>query len=229
MMGLDGVELLMAVEDEFGITISDSDAAEMRTVGDMVALCLDRIHLAKTMRCPSLSCFLSLRRIVREIRDEPDLKIRPCDEVEACLRRSDRRRLWRRLPELLKTSPRPLRRPSWFRKLLVLIVLVCPMILMMVLPWSAEILMLIGFATFAFGVALNWLTTGFRTRVPQGYDTFGDITKRMVGLNIATKPPSETDYESVFSMVKRMVVEQLGVDDEEVVPAARFVEDLGLG
>jgi len=86
-----------------------------------------------------------------------------------------------------------------------------------------------GLAWTLFGIALNWLTTGFRTRTPQGYDTFGAITKRVVGLNVATKLPSETDYESVFSMVKRMVVEQLVVDDEEVVPAARFVEDLGMG
>ena len=228
-MGLDGVELVMEVEDEFGITIPDLDASEMRTVGDLVALCLDRINAAKTMRCPSLPCFLSLRCMVREIRNDPDLKLRPRDEIEACLQKSDRRHLWRRLPELLKTAPRELRRPSWLRKTLVLIVLAFPIVLMTVLPWSAEILMLIWFATFAFGIALNWLTIGFRTRTPKGYNTFGDITKRIVGLNIATNPPDETDYESVFSIVKWIVVEQLGVDDDEVIPTARFVEDLGVG
>ena len=34
-MGLDGVELLMAVEEEFGLRISDEDGARMITVGDM--------------------------------------------------------------------------------------------------------------------------------------------------------------------------------------------------
>ena len=38
-----------------------------------------------------------------------------------------------------------------------------------------------------------------------------------------------TNYESVFSIVKRIVVEQLGVGDNEVTPSARFVEDLGVG
>jgi acyl carrier protein len=37
------------------------------------------------------------------------------------------------------------------------------------------------------------------------------------GLNVAT----------VFERVKKVVVEQLGVDDKEVVPTARFVDDLG--
>lgn len=51
----------------------------------------------------------------------------------------------------------------------------------------------------------------------------------MVGLQIATTPPVETDYESVFSIVKSIVSDQLGVDVEEVTPTARFVEDLGMG
>jgi acyl carrier protein len=32
---------------------------------------------------------------------------------------------------------------------------------------------------------------------------------------------------TVFDRVKKIVVEQLGVDDEEVVPSASFVDDLG--
>jgi acyl carrier protein len=32
---------------------------------------------------------------------------------------------------------------------------------------------------------------------------------------------------TVFDRVKKIVVEQLGVDDEEVVPSANFVDDLG--
>lgn len=32
---------------------------------------------------------------------------------------------------------------------------------------------------------------------------------------------------TVYERVKKIIVEQLGVDDEEVVPAANFVDDLG--
>jgi acyl carrier protein len=32
---------------------------------------------------------------------------------------------------------------------------------------------------------------------------------------------------TVFERVKKIVVEQLGVDEEEVVPSANFVDDLG--
>ena len=33
--------------------------------------------------------------------------------------------------------------------------------------------------------------------------------------------------ETIFERLKKIVVEQLGVDDAEVVPAANFVDDLG--
>jgi len=32
---------------------------------------------------------------------------------------------------------------------------------------------------------------------------------------------------SIFERVKKIIVEQLGVDDNEVVPSANFVDDLG--
>jgi acyl carrier protein len=35
---LDNVEIIMAVEDEFNITIHDEDAIDIKTVGDLVKL-----------------------------------------------------------------------------------------------------------------------------------------------------------------------------------------------
>jgi len=228
-MGLDSAELVMNVEDVFGITISDSDASEMCTVGDLVSLCIDRIHAAKTMQCPVLACFLSLRQLVRDIRNDPDFRIGPRDKVEERLNESERQLLWRRLPDLLQTAPRELQRPPWVRRLLVLVVLGFLILLMCLVPWQASTLLLIVYATYAFGMILNWLTIGSRILTPDGYGTFGEIAKRIVGLNMATNPPDNSDYGSVFSIVRRIIIEQLGVDEDEVVPTARFIEDLGVG
>lgn len=35
---LDAVELIMAIEEDFGVTISDEDGSNVRTVGDIVKL-----------------------------------------------------------------------------------------------------------------------------------------------------------------------------------------------
>lgn len=227
-MGLDGVELVMAIEDEFGITIPDSDYAELRTVGNMVDYCLDRIQAAKTKRCPNFEAFFAIRRLVRDVRHDSELRIRPRDNVDTVLDVAERKRFWQRLPILLQTYPRPLRRPPWLRQTLVGLVLCFPIVLLTVFPWLAETLFLIAVATVTLGIILYRFTIGLRSQTPEGFTTFGDITKRIVGLTVATNPPAKTDYETVFSMIKEIIIDTLGVDDDEVVPAARFIEDLGV-
>lgn len=44
---LDTVELVMALEEEFGIEISDEDAEKIRTVGDAVKYIEERIQTKK--------------------------------------------------------------------------------------------------------------------------------------------------------------------------------------
>lgn len=43
-MGLDAVELVMAIEEEFQIAISDSEAAECPTVQELVEVILSRVR-----------------------------------------------------------------------------------------------------------------------------------------------------------------------------------------
>ena len=44
-MGLDGVELIMWIEEEFEIQIADDDAERMRTVGDLIDHIIQRVDL----------------------------------------------------------------------------------------------------------------------------------------------------------------------------------------
>ena len=43
-MGLDGVELVMAVEESFGIFLSDTETAEVVTVGGIVQLAWSKVE-----------------------------------------------------------------------------------------------------------------------------------------------------------------------------------------
>lgn len=226
-MGLDGVELVMSIEEEFGITIPDSDAQAMRTVGDLVEICFVRINAAKKLQCVSLPCFLAIRRLAREVCGDDELKIRPSTFVQDCLDKTERRLFWKRLPEILQSHPKPLRRPALLRAFLVFVVLAFPVIMISAIQWPLDKLLLIGITAFALPIILHLATKMFRTIPPYGYRTFGDVTKRMVGLQIATKPPVQTDYDSVFAIVRTIIVERLGFEEEEITPDARFIEDLG--
>lgn len=228
-MGLDGYELVMEVEDEFGITISDAEMIELRTVGDLVDLCLNRITAAQQKDCVLLPSHRSLQTLVRDVLGDPEFKMHSKDKLEQHLNVKQLRALWARLPKLLKTSPQQLRRPLWMRRTLISLVLCLPIALLFALPRQLEFLVLAWFATVGFGICLHLATDGMRSVPPDGYATFGEITKRIVGAKVATTPPLNSDYESVFASVKQMVVSQLGVEEDEVHREARFVEDLGVG
>ena len=43
-MGLDGVEIVLAVEEEFGIAIDDADAANLTTPRRLVDYVFERLH-----------------------------------------------------------------------------------------------------------------------------------------------------------------------------------------
>ncbi len=45
-MGLDGVELVMAVEDRFGVKLPDSECSHVRTVADLAALVIAKLPRA---------------------------------------------------------------------------------------------------------------------------------------------------------------------------------------
>lgn len=60
-MGLEGVELAIAIEEEFGIVIPDSIGANMRTVGDVYNWVLAQVEDTPPTVCLSQKVFYKLR------------------------------------------------------------------------------------------------------------------------------------------------------------------------
>lgn len=65
-MGLDSVELVMAIEEEFGLDIPDRDAEKMFTVGDVYNWLKIRIASADPVACLTQRVFYKLRRALIE-------------------------------------------------------------------------------------------------------------------------------------------------------------------
>ncbi len=62
-MGLDSVEILVNVENTFGITISNYEAEKIATVGDIHNVVWRNIQGRQSMRCRSQQLFYKLRYI----------------------------------------------------------------------------------------------------------------------------------------------------------------------
>jgi len=63
-MGLDALELVIAVEDEFKIALSNEETSRVQTVSDLVELVFSRLRQDKSQPCPSQHCFYVIRRNV---------------------------------------------------------------------------------------------------------------------------------------------------------------------
>jgi hypothetical protein len=61
-MGMDGVELVMAVEDAFQITISDAEASQILTVGQLYSCVLEKLGNNPSQKCLSSVAFYRVRR-----------------------------------------------------------------------------------------------------------------------------------------------------------------------
>ena len=60
--GLDGVELIMAIEEEFGVDIPNEAAERMVRVGDTYEYLKDRLNSSPSQHCLSQRIFYKLRR-----------------------------------------------------------------------------------------------------------------------------------------------------------------------
>ena len=228
-MGMDGVEIVMDVEDHFGISIQDSEAERIRTVGDLVALVHARIAAAQREYCPTLPAFLSLRRATRVVLNDGSASFGPRDAVAAILSPEQRRALWEQMPELMGAPPRPLRRPTRLRRTLA-VLSIAALLGAVVFSLAIDLQILPLTIIVAVGVIalLHFVTVRFRSIPPDGWMTFGEITTKLAGVRVATKMVHLRNDDEILTELRPLLVNVLGVDASEIVPSARFIEDLGM-
>lgn len=72
-MGLDSVEIILTVEEEFGLEIPDSEAARMITVGDLQAFIVVELRRLGRPEMDSAAVFERLRAIIcRQLGVKPE-------------------------------------------------------------------------------------------------------------------------------------------------------------
>ena len=75
-MGLDSVEIILAVEQEFGLEIPDAEAARMITVGDLQAFVVVELRRLGRTDADADAIFERLRAIIcRQLGVQPDAVI----------------------------------------------------------------------------------------------------------------------------------------------------------
>jgi acyl carrier protein len=225
-MGLDGVELVMAVEEEFKIAIPDSDAFEADTVGKLVDAVHSRLRQNVEEPCPSQQGFYLLRK---ELMTELGLArsaVKPDSELDNLIPKAGRRHLWRDFVhsvtggENISTAlvrPRPL---NWA------VVLVLPCVAFLAtLKWVPGSLFWLGFfPALAVLFLADRVTTPFKTCFPSKFSRVRDLVPF-----VRTLDSKVWSRDEVFQKIREITVEILGVKPEQVKMESHWVNDLGVG
>ena len=237
-MGLDAVELVIRVEEEFSIKIEDGEAETTRTMGELHDLVRSkRAAIRQTMSgisCPSQTVFYKLRRYLSQTLHLKDRTLRPSTAFHSLLPRWNSRRFFSRMREELRLAfPLPRSRIQraismgcWFAFLGVFCFTLSYGYQWIGLAFLAGIL-----SSVAVAMVGRFLEYFIPSELP-GIATLGDLTRATVLLNRdlfeeRKNAPEETDF--IWKHLCAIVADQLGARPDQLTPQTRFVEDLGLG
>ena len=92
------------------------------------------------------------------------------------------------------------------------------------MPLQPGIFILSIVASLSVMLILVFATAPFKTEIPKKFFTVADLIRI-----IASRQSKIWDREELWEKIKKIIVEQLGVQEEDVQPDADFFKDLGMG
>ncbi len=232
-MGLDSMEILVKVEDTFGIKIPDRDAEQIITVGDFHNAILQHLSGRYSDKCKTQILFYKLRR---SFADEFDISLHnfKLETLPADLFPIDKRRhiynsfadtINLKLPALTLTEPWATLLIS-FAIVTILGGLVASLILINffdVTKWT----FLVPVAGFFLTFLLSDLLNPRRTVIPA--KTIRDFVEHTLALNYA-EFVSEigTNRREMEKVTNYIIADKAGLEIEEVTPEKKICDDLGI-
>ena len=229
-MGLDAVELIMAVEEAFDIQIPDREAEKLSTVGQMYAFVVNKLAFNERPRCQSSAVFYQARRALVDLHGAPRRSVSPSTRMDSLLPSTSRRSDWQSLSRTMEAQLPQLEAPRWMRLLsagrVVALIFACVAAYSVYPAFTAVI--------FALGSALliwmaNRAMSPFAVEIPVECATVGGTVKAILRLNYGTQTGTNRKWDphEVWETLRSLIAEQLDVPLEAVTADAYFVDNLG--
>jgi acyl carrier protein len=242
-MGLDTVELVLRVEETFGLDLPDDELESVATVGDLYKLLLSKLD--GSYACLSSRAFYRVRRSMVEVLGVSRRSIRPSTELQPLLGNRESVGRWKRIEELAALRFPRLEHPRWFDKASLLAssavyVLTCCVVMPVYFAGGLEPFSGLKAISFPFAVGvvaiplamacLRWATPFLACYAP--VPTVGGLAKKVLTNNYAeivhgAAESKKRDDAEVWQVLQEIIVDQLQIKPEEVVPEAHFGRDLG--
>jgi len=221
-MGLDVVELILALEEEFGIEIADDDAFKIETVRDMTDYLYFKVRDRKgdrwNIETAEREFLIALAKVAKM---EADQKIEFNKRLSDVFPLNVRKKRWRELR--IKLNAGEYSWPKLKISPVVKFAIFAISIFVFALVFYLSSFILAAFFTIPCLIFLIVLALPFRRSFPHGIVTAKDLFKEYY----SPYRQGKVSYDVVMKRVKEITMEQLGVSASDVTDDARFIEDLG--
>jgi len=229
-MGLDGVELVMAMEEAFGVELKDDEcfqAVTPRMVGDLI---FSKLQSTDQHVCQSQRAFYLLRKAVMRQFGLPRTVVTPNMSFRTLIPPEKEKDVWSDFKSSIHARSWPgLVCPQWL--LWSTRVSACGVsaavfyILWISFPIGAENAAMIGAVALIVASILGAKATRrFKTRIPARFRRIRDIVPFAV-----TSDQVKWTRGQVSALVKQVVLQQLAIPETKYREDAHFIKDLGLG
>jgi len=230
-MGLDTIELVMAIEERFGITLSDAEMGHVTTPGQLVDLVFSKVQRADSAGYLTRHAFYALRRALMKQGQWHRSQIVPAARLEELVPRAGRRKAWLELKESLSAGSWPeLKRPPW-----LVVLLGAGFILMLLvaikLHFDGVSYWLSFPAVFLAMAAALYLTRPLCLEFPAEQATVGQLSEFLVRAAPDLFGPEGRRWArpDVAAVIRSITIEELGLKPGQYREDAGFVQDLGAG
>lgn len=227
-MGLDSVELVMAFEEKFAITIPDEEAEKMITPRHVIDYIYGQVQHSDAKTCLSQRAFYRLRRALQQELGLERRAVRPATALASIVPIRDRRSTWARIKQAEALE----KWPELSRSGEVVLTITVASIAVGLTVYAANPPFPLGVATFvAIGSSILMARATQRLRLHFNTpSTVGQLAEFLVAEDAAGLRPQEQagwSREQVREVVRAIIVDQLNVQPT-FSDDASFVDDLGV-
>lgn len=223
-MGLEGVELVIAMEDAFGVSISDEEAENITTPEEAIILISNKVQTSEDDLCLNQRAFNYIRKILVDEFSVPRRNVVTESDLSKLVVMERQREFWDRTKEMSGAHKWPgLSRPAWIVYLVWAVFGVTATYAG--IEYGAVPGCFIGLSIFLLGM---FVTKPMKRLLPRYYSKMDALVRLVVSSNPnAFKRDESWSKSQIKQQVKAIVMEVLGT--EEYDEKWKFVEDFGIG
>jgi acyl carrier protein len=230
-MGMDAVEIVMAVEEAFYIEIEDAEAEKLLTPRQIIELVMSKVQLTTSDVCLTHRSFNLLRRFFLGQCALTRSQVAPRTPLERLLPRKQRTTVIAQFAATIAIPAPRLVRAGWITATLMAAACLSGLIVALAFLNSKMPAWLPALFTIALtGYAGAMATRNLRTEFPKEISTVADLSRWIMThkSDLAAPQTNAWTREQVATRVRDIVIETLQCEATYREDAS-FVKELGLG